>query len=185
MGCLGCEELAMTIIRLWAVLGEGGVGKSTTIGHLAGDFGKGVNGLRRGRGGGLREILLRGGGYLTIHPKRISLQEAGKTPQQSVKEIVSESARVRRSVKIQSGYFNVLLALRTDRFRGRPRADDYLSHFVAQHWQIESLALLSPDRHDERVYRRFGAPTCYVYDSNTELTILQMVGQARNHFGWA
>lgn len=124
----------MAIIRLWAILGADSVGKSTTVGHLAGDFGSSANGLRRGRGGGLREILLRGGGYLTIHPKRVSLQEAGKTPEQVVKEIARESARLQRNAKIQSGYFNVLLAIRTNRFRGMPRADEYLSHFVAQGW---------------------------------------------------
>jgi hypothetical protein len=175
----------MTVIRLWAVLGAGGVGKSTTVGHLAGDFGRGNNGLRRGRGGGLREILLRGGGYLTIHPRRQSLQEARKTPDESLRIIASESAQATRGGgNIHSAYFNALLALRTDRVGGRPAADAYLSHFVARGWLIESLALLSPTRRDERVYRRFGAPTCYVYDS-TGLDIGQMVGQVRNHFGWA
>src|ERR1700683_1814595 len=62
----------MAIVRLWAVLGAGGVRKSTTVGHLAGDFGPGPTGLRRGRGGGLREVPLRGGGYLTIHPRKDS-----------------------------------------------------------------------------------------------------------------
>jgi hypothetical protein len=176
---------AMTVIRLWAVLGGPGVGKSTTVGHLAGDFGRGNNGLRRGRGGGLRDILLRGGGYLTIHPRRQSLQEARKTPDDSVREIANLSARaVRQGGNIHSAHFNVLLALRTDRPGGMPAADDYLSHFVAQDWLIESLALLSPTKRDERVYKLFGAPTCYVYES-TALDIGEMVGQVRNHFGWA
>jgi hypothetical protein len=155
------------------------------VGHLAGDFGASANGLRRGRGGGPRDIPLRGGGYLNIYPRRQSLQEAGKTPQQAAKEIARESARVQRRVNIRSGYFNVLLAIRTDRFHGLQRADDYLSYFVSQHWQIESLALLTPDRRDEDVYWRFGAPVCYVYDSNTAYSIVQLVGQVRNHFGWA
>jgi len=77
-----------------------------------------------------------------------------------------------------------LLALRTDRVRGLPTADEYLSHFVAKGWLIEALALLSPTSRDEHVYKLFGAPTCYVYDS-TDLDIGQMVGQVRNHFGWA
>jgi hypothetical protein len=114
----------MTVIRLWAVLGAGGVGKSTTVGHLAGDFGKGQNGLRRGRGGGLREIRLRGGGYLTIHPRRQSLQEARKTAVDSVRLIVNQGAGTQRTANIQSAYFNVLLALRTDRVGHLPPADD-------------------------------------------------------------
>jgi len=173
----------MATIRLWAVLGEGGVGKSTTVGHLAGDFGRGPNGLRRGRGGGLRQILLRGGGYLTIHPRRQSLQEAGKIPPQAVTEIGRESAKTQKSVRIKSEYFNVLLALRTDSYRGMPRAFEYLSHFVNNGWQIESLVLLRQTDADENIYRRFGVPICYI--QSNELTILQMIGHARNHFGWA
>jgi hypothetical protein len=172
----------MPIIRLWAVLGAGSVGKSTTVGHLAGDFGKGQNGLRRGRGGGFKETLLRGGGYLTVHPRRQSLQEANKTPEEAVRIVQNQIAHT--PTGIRSGYFNILLALRTDRFRGLPTADHYLSYFVARNWHIEALALLSPTTKDERVYRFFGAPTCYVYRSR-EISILDMVGQVRNHFGWA
>jgi hypothetical protein len=175
----------MAIIRLWAILGDGSVGKSTTIGHLAGDFGKSFNGLRRGRGGGLREILLRGGGYLTIHPRRVSLQEGGKSPKEAAKEIGRECARVERRANIQAAYFNVLLAIRTDRFEEMPKADEYLSYFVGQGWQIESLVLLSPNGRDTDLYRHFGVPTCYVYGSTTDFSILQMVGQVKNHFGWA
>jgi hypothetical protein len=107
----------MAVIRLWAVLGGGSVGKSTTVGHLAGDFGRGATGLRRGRGGGLREIPLRGGGYLTIHPRRQSLQEAGVTPADSIKMITSQATRVDRGKSVRSAYFNVLLALRTDQVK--------------------------------------------------------------------
>lgn len=174
----------MPIIRVWAVLGAGGVGKSTTVGHLAGNFGRGQNGLRRGRGGGLKEILLRGGGYLTIHPRRQSLQEAGKTLEKSLKIIKSESGRAQPNANIHSAYFNVLLALRTDQVGELPTANVYLSYFVDHGWQIESLALLSPTRNDERTYRHFGVPTCYVYDSK-EIDINDMVGQVRNHFGWS
>lgn len=149
----------MTVIRLWAILGAGSVGKSTTVGHLSGDFGRGANGLRRGRGGGLREILLQGGGYLTIHPRRQSLQEARKTPEESVRVIENQSTPTQRNSNIQSANFNVLLALRTDRVGGLPAAEDYLSHFVTQGWRIESLALPSPTGRDERLYRHFGAPT--------------------------
>jgi hypothetical protein len=176
--------IEMTTIRLWAVLGEGNVGKSTTIGHLVGDFGPGANGLRHGRGGGSPEILLRGGGYLTIHPRRQSLQEAGKSPQQAVREITRESSRSQRKLKIRSNYFNVLLALRTDQFRRMPRAHEYLSHFVDQRWQIESLVLFSSADSEERIYRQFGVPICYIDDSRA-FPILQMVGRVRNHFCWA
>jgi hypothetical protein len=175
----------MAIIRLWGVLGEGSVGKSTTIGHLAGDFGRSANGLRPGRGGGLKEIPLRGGGYLTIHPRRVSLQESGRSPGVAAKEIARESARVDRRTNIQSAYFNALLAIRTDRFGEMPRAAEYLSYFAHHGWQIESLLLLSPNARDTDLYRHFGAPTCDVYGSTTDYSILQMVGRVKNHFGWA
>ena len=155
----------MAIVRLWAVLGAGGVGKSTTVGHLAGDFGPGPTGLRRGRGGGLREIPLRGGGYLTIHPRRQSLQEARKTPEKSVGIITSQAARIDHQKGIRSAHFNVLLALRTDQTKNLPPAEDYLSHFLTRGWQIVSLALLSPNKRDKRTYPLFGAPICYINES--------------------
>ncbi len=131
----------------------------------------------------MKEILLRGGGYLTIHSRRVSLQEAGKSPNAAVKEILSEARRLQRSNStIQSAYFNVLLALRTDRFRRMQRADEYLSHFVAQNWQIMSLALLSPDSRDEQVYTRFGAPICYIYDSTTAFSISPNGGPSSKSF---
>lgn len=171
-------------IRIWAILGAGSVGKSTTIGHLIGDFGKGKGGLRPGPGG-VREILLRGGGYLTLFARRTSRQEAKETPQQVIKFIAREARKLeRQNPAVTSAYFNVLIALRTDRTNGLPAADVYLSHFVQQDYQIRSIALLSPGTKDERLYRRFGAPVCYVYDS-TDIDFGQMVGQVRNHFGWA
>jgi hypothetical protein len=41
-------------IRVWAVIGDGDTGKSTVIGHLISQLGQGS--------GGLRQVLLRGGG---------------------------------------------------------------------------------------------------------------------------
>jgi hypothetical protein len=173
----------MARIRLWAVLGEASVGKSTTVGHLGGEFGKGENGLRRGRGGGVKEIPLRSDGYLQILSRRQSLQEAGKTPEQVAKEIENASARLnQQNPTIESAFFNVLLAIRTDSPRKMKKGEDYLSYFVKRGWLIESLAILSPKSRDEHIYRRFGAPTCYI-EYSSGLDIIQMVGQVRNHFG--
>lgn len=176
----------MKKIRLWAVLGEGGVGKSTTVGHLMGHFGKGKNGVTPGGGGGPRDVLLRGGGYLTVVGRRQSLQEGNKTPEAALKIIVTQYDRdQRRSPAISSAYFNVLLALRTDRLSaGLPAAHHYLSYFISKGWQLESLAMLGPSLPEERPYKRFGVPTAYIYDP-WDFEISQMVGMVRNHFGWA
>jgi hypothetical protein len=173
----------MAQVRLWAILGADSVGKSTTVGHLIGDFGKGKGGLRPGPGG-MREVLLRGGGYLTVFGRRTSRQEAGESPDDVVKFVKQKASGFQKRAGIVTAYFNVLIALRTDKLGQLPTAEDYLSHFVKQDWRIESLALLSPTSRDENLYHRFGAPTCYVYDSRA-LKIAWMVGQIRNHFGWA
>lgn len=59
-------------IRLWAVLGEGSTGKSTVIGSLISQTGRGPSKFR--------DILLRGGGRLKVHVRRQSLQEANRSP---------------------------------------------------------------------------------------------------------
>lgn len=175
----------MTIVRLWGVLGAGSVGKSTAIGHLVGDFGRGRNGLRQGRGAAMREILLRGGGYLWLFSRRMSLQEARKYPGVVVKDVANQIKRVRsENPSIEPAYINVLFALRTDQFGNFPRAEGYLSHFIRNDWEIKSLALLSPNAQDRQLYRRFGAPICFVRRSR-QIDISHAVGQVRNHFRWA
>jgi hypothetical protein len=173
----------MPQIRIWAILGAGSVGKSATIGHLAGEFGKGPGGLRQTLGG-KREILLRAGGYLTVFSWRVSRQDARQSPEETVKFLKRQSSQFDSDRPIAGAYFNVLLALRTDRKGNLPVAAEYLSSFVRQGWIIESLALLSPTDRDEDLYHRFGAPICYVYGSR-DIKIGWMVGQVRNHFGWA
>jgi hypothetical protein len=174
----------MTQIRIWGVLGAGGVGKSTTVGHLIGDFGKGKGGLRPGPGG-IRQILLRGGGHLTVFGRRSSWQEAKKTPQQVAQIVKRQCSQIStQNPAITIANFNILMALRTDKFRNFPVATDYLSNFVKLGWHIESLALLSPSDTQARLYSRFGAPVCIVNDS-LEIRFGWMVGQVRNHFGWA
>ena len=174
----------MPQIRIWAILGAGSVGKSTTIGHLTGDFGKGQGGLRQTLGG-KREILLRGGGYLTVFSWRVSRQDGRQRPEDTVSFLKRQSSQFDTSGRpMAAACFNVLLALRTDRKGNFPVAAEYLSHFVRQGWMIESLALLSPTDRDEVLYHRFGAPICYVYGSR-DIKIGWMVGQVRNHFGWA
>lgn len=170
----------MTEIRLWGVLGRGNVGKSTTVGHLIGAFGPGKNGLGPRRGG-VYDVLLRGGGSLQIEARRQSLQEGRKSPQKQV-EIFDRLLKRRAKSGHHLATLNLLLALRTDLTNNLPKADTYLSYFLKVGWHIESLALIAPSSAESVVYRRFGVSTCCVDRSPG---IGWMVGQVRNHFGWA
>ena len=175
----------MTTIRLWAVLGAKSVGKSTTVGHLFGHFGSGANGIDPRRGDDFKKILLRGGGFLYVFARRQSRQEAGKSKQQTEMEVLDKIEKLRKTnPAIEPAFINVLLALRTDRYQSRPRAEVYLTYFVNQGWQIASLAVLKPSARDRRLYHRFGAPICYV-NNPRQIGIAHTVGRVRNHFGWA
>lgn len=175
----------MTVIRLWAVLGAESVGKSTTIGHLIGHFGKGANGIDPKRGDDFTKILLRGGGILYVFARRQSLQEAEKSEKQTETDMLNRIKKLRNTnPAIEPAFINVLLALRTDRFQSMPRAEVYLTHFVRRNWQIESLAVLNPTSRDHKLYHRFGAPICYI-NNPKKIGIARTVGRVRNHFGWA
>jgi hypothetical protein len=183
-GYLGCEG-EMAKIRMWAVIGAKGVGKSVTIGHLMGEFGRGENGLKPPSNSGVKEIPLRGGGYLDVLGRRQSLQEAGKPPQEFATRIEAMSRRNDQSnPNIVSQYFNILFALRSDRKNNLPLAEEYLSYLLKRSWHLEKIVLLSPGSREERVFRRFGVPICYIYESN-DRDVSDLVGQVRNHFGWA
>jgi hypothetical protein len=174
----------MTPIRLWVVVGGPNSGKSMTIGHLMGSFGRGPDGLKPGKTVGPKDIPLSGGGYLYVLGRRQSLQEANKSVTDAIKifESLSRSDSRKRPV-IAAQYFNVLLALRTDRINGLPPAYEYLTQFIKRHWRLESLVVLSPTSSDRPVYRRFGVPTCYL--DKEDVDRLQMIGRVRAHFGWA
>lgn len=164
-------------VRLWAVIGPPKSGKSSVIGALASQSGKG--------GGGARDILLRSGGWLHVYTFRRSVQEAGRKPEIAAEKIL-QSARSRQRQGIFA-YHNVLLALRSDNVAGLPTAKEYLTHFVRIGWDIQSLVLLEVDEYDR--YARFGAPIAYIPNS-VEMTSRQLqrnwvFGQVRNHFGWA
>ncbi len=166
-----------TQVRFWAIIGPPQVGKSTTIGHLTSQLGRGP--------GGIREVLLRGGGYLTIFGRRMAWQEKGDGPDKVVKLINEQVRRLQsHNPNISISFFNVLMALRFDSENGCPDGHEYLSHFVQHDWLIESLVLLSPDDKHYH-YHRFGAPILYIHNSNIDFEISQMVGKVRNHFGWA
>lgn len=182
------------IVRLWAVLGADSSGKSTTVGHLVGDFGRGGNGVSPNRGEEFKEVLLRGGGYLYLYSRRQSVQEAKKTAEEIV-DIVSKASAKQASIRptMSPMYSNVLLSLRTDTKTGLPVAAHYLDHFIRRGWLIRSLALLSPRDAGRELYRSYGAPICYVRGAGRisvgslrgQARISYMVGQVRNHFGWA
>jgi hypothetical protein len=183
-GCLGCEGVVMMPIKLWVVAGNANSGKSMTIGHLMGNFGKGPDGLKSGTTVGPREIPSRGGGYLNVFGRRQSLQEAKKTVADAIRIFESQArSESRKSPTIVLQSFNVLLALRTDRINKLPPAYEYLTRFIDRGWQLERLAILSPTPADRAVYRRFGTPTCYL--DKRDVDRLQMIGRVRDHFGWA
>ena len=165
-------------VRLWAVIGPPGSGKSSPIGTLAGFDGRGA--------GGRRDILLRGGGWLRVHAFRQSVQEAQLTPQQSLDRTM-KNARRQQGWGI-TAWYNVLLAFRSDSVHGLPEADEYLRHYIRAGWVIESLALLDIPNDYEK-YARFGVPTAAVRDTteNTKESASRpwVFGEVRNHFGWA
>lgn len=175
----------MKNIRIWVVVGSADSGKSMTIGHLMGSFGRGPDGLKPGKTVGPREIPLSGGGYLYVLGRRQSLQEANKSADDAIKifEAQARSAAAKPPM-ITSQHFNILLALRTDRINSLPPAYEYLTKFINRGWQLESLVVLCPTSSDVLTYRRFGVPTCYL-DKNYDIDRLQMVGHVRAHFGWA
>lgn len=168
-------------IRLWAVLGESSTGKSTIIGGLISQTGRGP--------GGFRYILLRGGGMLEVYARRQSLQEAQRSPQEVVLETLKVARKLQNRNKTSIGYLNLLLAIRTDSINGLPDASEYLSHFVRSGWSLESLIVLNYAKRKHVLYFDFGAPVCPLIDASRMVSSrLQhhiFVGEARNHFGWA
>jgi len=121
-----------------------------------------------------------------VYARRQSLQEARarRTPEQVVKELTTRGRH--RGV---TGWFNLLIAIRTDVVGNLPRADVYLRHFVQTGWAIESLVILDYEERQHSLYYDFGAPICELYDaSDMARDSAQhnwLVGAVRNHFGWA
>src|SRR5579863_8668263 len=178
--------MSAPIIRMWVIIGHASMGKSTTIRHLISQH--------EGRGG-IRNVLLRGGGILTLFAKTMSLQEgnqeeeAAKTPSEFVNLVQQQITNVQnQNPAISAGFFNVIFSLRYDPTSSGPHsypyAYDYLSHFVGQGCQIESLVLMAPDAAQEQLYQRFGSPTLSLHDPRGQ-PISRMVERVRNHFGWA
>jgi len=176
----------MPKVRVWAVLGDSDAGKSTTIGHLTSRLNQGPVGIVK--------VLLRGGGYLHIYGKKMALQEAEVYPDDETTPAIDQkgfmtnindrAAELQHNPTISAGYFNILIALRFNQVNNYPCGLDYLSSFVEKGWSIESLVLLSPTPEQQEEYGRFGAPTLSV-DNSRNIEINHMVGQVRNHFGWA
>jgi hypothetical protein len=168
-------------VRVWAVIGEGSTGKSTVIGHLTSKLGRGP--------GGPQFMLLRGGGYLRVHARRQSLQEARITAQSIVRTFKARIANLQKNKGLSIGYANLLVAIRTDKINGLPPATDYLSYFVTSGWDLESIVILDYDGRKHASYHEFGVPTLEVYNSSDwvqdKLQHQILVGQVRNHFGWA
>ena len=164
-------------IRTWVLVGPPKSGKSSTIGALISQTGRG--------GGGKRDVLLRGGGFLRIEAYRQSVQEAKVTPGDYIKYRISAARSQQR--KAAFSYRNLLIALRTDNVNGLPVGSIYLSEFVKAGFLIESVVILCPNEYDE--YATFGAPTCEI-DTATDLARVPghrgwLFGYVRNHFGWA
>jgi hypothetical protein len=170
----------MAEIRLWAIVGEGSTGKSTVIGNLISQLGRGS--------GGFRHVLLRGGGYLQVYARRQSLQEAKRSPDNVIRETQKLVRDLEKKRRISVGALNLLLAIRSDSINRLPPASEYLSRFVQSGWKIESLVVLDYEGRKHHLYYDFGAALYELYDSAELLQDKSqhqwVVGQVRNHFGW-
>lgn len=171
-------------VRVWAVLGSGSTGKSSVVGNLISQLGKGP--------GGTKWVPLRGGGYLQINARRQSLQEAKRTKERVVKDAIADARALQKKHQISIAYYNLLVAIRADDgVNGLPPADQYLSYFVDQGWTIESLVILDYNEKEHSKYHAFGAPTLEHYDTskmvenNKKSEYHWLTGPVRNHLGWA
>lgn len=169
-------------VRLWSVIGDAGSGKSTIVGNLVSQFGPGRTHARR--------VLLRGGGYLLVHARRQSLQEANISAKQFIRAMNATAQALQRQHGLTLSYLNVLAAIRTENgVNGLPSAIDYISEFVRASWSIESIVVLDYDERADGRYHSFGAPIYEVNDSSAlvrqGVMHQKLVGQVRNHFGWA
>lgn len=173
------RPLAFVRVRVWAVIGPGNSGKSSTIGALISQTGRGP--------GGRRDILLRGGGWLVVNARRQSVQEANRDPGREMQRVEDE-ARTALRARGTFAYHNVLLALRSDRVNQLPLADEYLREFVQRGWELVSLVLLGePDQYER--YAHFGVPIAHLPEAAEHtaegLKRNWVFGAVRNHFGWA
>lgn len=164
-------------IRVWAVVGPHNSGKTSVIGALTSQ--------KSGRGHA-RDVLLRGHGWLYMHAFSRSVQEAGRTEDTSIQKI--ESAAASSHARQPIAFYNVLLALRSDQFRGLNPGHKYLAAYASAGWELKSIILLE-DEGEYKNYARMGVPTAII--SNTVLEMAKsasrnwVFGAARNHFGWA
>jgi hypothetical protein len=85
------------------------------------------------------------------------MQEADRSESDVVGLIAAEARR--HAHRPQAQYFNVLMALRTDRMRGHPPAEAYLDHFLTEGWEIAAIAMMEPSNRDLATYSSFGVPT--------------------------
>ena len=165
-------------IRLWVVIGPADAGKSSVIGALVSQ--------PVGGPGGARRVLLRGGGWLYVHAFRRSVQEAGQTPVLSATKIESAARKLQSSTAL--AYYNVLIALRSDVFKGFPIAEAYLAEYIKRGWDLQSIVLLDAPSEYNR-YVSIGVPL-YNLENSSELCSVSshrnwVFGQVRNHLGWA
>lgn len=174
-------------VRVWAIIGDANAGKSTMIGHLTYQYGPGKNGLWKGRSDKVYEVLLRGGGCLSVWSRRMALQEAGLTPEQAMLEI-SKNFEGDRDVGQPR---NILVALRDRQHSGLADGNEYLSHFAAMGWKLQSIVMM-PSVEQVNRYTRLGVPTCVLTPieetssaNAASMSIGHRVGKIRNHFGWA
>lgn len=167
-------------VRVWAILGESDAGKSTVIGHLVSQYGKGA--------GGLRVSPLRGGGDLRIYARRQSVQEAKRTPDDVIADTYKSAVKLQKKHGIVLANFNLLIALRTDVTNRMPMGHAYLSRFIAEGWDLSSIVVLNYQDTLHAAYREFGAPFLGIEDNglieNKSMHNL-LVSKVRNHFGWA
>ena len=166
-------------VRVWGVIGPQNAGKSSTIGALVSQQGRGA--------GGARDVLLRGGGWFRLYAFRQSVQERGDSVERCIERFNALRGGASRGSNV--GYLNLLIALRSDSISGLPEGDEYLLEFLKHGWEIASLALLGTGDALYERYGRLGVPTCAI-DNAVDLAADSLhrnwlFGQVRNHFGWS
>ncbi|MCI2394117.1 hypothetical protein [Aliiroseovarius sediminis] len=126
-------------LRFWVIVGESETGKSTTIGHLVGQFGRSQSGLIK-NGEDFAHVPLSAGGLLRVFSMRCALQE-NPDGKEGPEGAVEHCEKKWGKSEVSSQYHNCLIALRHFENNGQPNAFGYLNKFVEYGSSIERLVL--------------------------------------------
>lgn len=118
--------------------------------------------------------------------KRSALQEVPITDADFIAEMQKKLKKKEESgIKIAANYLNLLICLRFSAVNGCGSAHEYLSSFVTEGWDVQSIVLLPPFV-GPRCYYEFGVPILSMEEMSESVPDLGgRLGKVRNHFGWA